>query len=439
MCFKQVKQIDQMNQTEQTDQFIQSKQSKLRSLFCNMNSAIILAVLLGLFSGHLGVPSIHQTATVVSEIFINLLKLVSAPIIFLSIVSTISGMESAEDFKFLGKKIIKYTFLTTYIASLIAFFLYIFLDPANTTTTLPDNKLSAPDKGYLTYLIQSIPSNIIQPFSENHIIGVLFLAILFSVSSLALPKEQRKSLHVLFSSLNALVMKIASWIVKLIPIAIWSFITLFIKDMESFASVKHVLIYLLCVLGANLIQGCIVLPLMVKMKGLSPIKLAYGMLPALSLAFFSKSSSATLPMSMRCAEERLGLSKRLSNLAFPLCTAINMNGCAAFIFTTVMFVSMSQGLQYSIPEMFLWTFIATIAAVGNAGVPMGCYFLSSAFLAAMNVPLNLLAIILPFYTLIDMLETAINVWSDSCVVAMVDKELQTVDVIEADNKDVAPI
>src|ERR1700680_2837748 len=73
--------------------------------------------------------------------------------------------------------------------------------------------------------------------------------------------------------------------------------------------------------------------------------------------------------------------------------------------------------------MFLWIFIATLAAVGNAGVSMGCYFLSGACLAAMNVPLNILGVILPFYTMIDMVESAINVWSDSCVAAVVDKEV----------------
>lgn len=73
--------------------------------------------------------------------------------------------------------------------------------------------------------------------------------------------------------------------------------------------------------------------------------------------------------------------------------------------------------------MFLWIFIATLAAVGNAGVPMGCYFLASAFLAAMDVPLNILGVILPFYTMIDMVESAINVWSDACVTAVVNKEV----------------
>lgn len=404
---------------------------KYKSLL-NVNTGIILAVLLGILSGHFDISFINQIANIVSQIFINLLKLVSTPIIFLSIISTISGMDSAEDFKFLGKKIIKYTFFTTYIASFVAFVLYLILDPANTAATISEGeKVIDFEKGYIGYLIQAIPSNIIQPFSEHHVIGVLFLAILFSVAVLALPEGQRKPLHILFSSLNALVMKIASWIVKLIPLAIWSFITLLMKDMQTMVHIKQIVFYLLCVVGANLIQGFIILPLIIKSRGISPVKLAYGMLPALSLAFFSKSSSATLPMTMRCAEERVGMPKRLSNLAFPLCTAINMNGCAAFIFITVLFVSMSQGVHYSFIEMLMWTFIATIAAVGNAGVPMGCYFLSSAFLVAMNVPLNILAIILPFYTIIDMLETMINVWSDSCVVAMVDKELAAEQAIPA--------
>ena len=85
---------------------------------------------------------------------------------------------------------------------------------------------------------------------------------------------------------------------------------------------------------------------------------------------------------------------------------------------------MSNGIVYTPFELISWIFIATIAAVGNAGVPMGCFFLSSAFLSTMNIPLNLLGVILPFYSLIDMFETAINVWSDSCVAAVVNKEIE---------------
>lgn len=392
----------------------------------NSNLTLIIALFFGVITGYWNNPICNQTATAISEIFINLLKLISAPIIFLSIFSVISGMLNVEEFKNISKKLIKYTLLTTYTAACIALILYILIDPARMLEVKPFSQVPLNvEKGYLNYLIQIVPSNILTPFSENQVISVLFLAILFSIASLGLQKEQRLFLHSFFSGLNALIMKVASWVIYLIPIAIWSFITLLMKDMQQGFKVTEVALYLLTIVAANLIQGFIILPLFARIKGVSPVKLFLNMLPALSLAFFSKSSSATLPMTMRCAEERAGMSKKLTNLAFPLCTAINMNGCAAFILVTVLFVSMSNGIHYSMVEMILWTFIATIAAVGNAGVPMGCYFLSSAFLALQNIPLTLLAVILPFYAIIDMLETTINVWSDSCVVAVVEHEMET--------------
>jgi Na+/H+-dicarboxylate symporter len=207
------------------------------------------------------------------------------------------------------------------------------------------------------------------------------------------------------------------------PIGVWAFVTLFVHDVRNGLDASTVALYLLCVVLANLIQGAIILPLFLKMKGISPRRLFVGMMPALSMAFFAKSSSAAMPMAIQCAEKRVGISSKVASFSLPLCTTINMNGCAAFIFTTVMFVSMSHGVHYSLFEMIAWVFIATIAAVGNAGVPMGCYFLSCALLASMNVPLNIMGVILPFFTMIDMLETAINVWSDSCVTAVVDQEL----------------
>lgn len=398
---------------------------KLKTLL-NPNRGITIAVVLALLCGYWNNPTVYGLATTLSDLFINLLKLVSIPIIFLSIVSTVAGMEGIQEFKSLGKRIIKYTLLTTVIAAATALGLFLAIDPVRANVTAHSvAAVEAPtvQKGYMAYLLQSIPSNMLQPFIENHVIGVLFLAILFSLAILNLPEKNRSILHGLFSSMYAVVMKITSWIVLLIPLAIWSFITLFIRDMRAGLDVKSLALYLACVMIANLIQGLIVLPIFAKSKGVSPLKLAKGMLPALGLAFFTKSSSATLPTAMRCAEENVGISRKVCSFGLPLCTTINMNACAAFILTTVLFVSMSNGMVYSYAEMGLWVFIATLAAVGNAGVPMGCFFLSSAFLAAMDIPLNIMGIILPFYALIDMLETALNVWSDSCVVAVVDREV----------------
>ena len=100
-----------------------------------------------------------------------------------------------------------------------------------------------------------------------------------------------------------------------------------------------------------------------------------------------------------------------------------MNGCASFILITVVYLMQNNGVAISIPTLLTWVVIATVAAIGNAGVPMGCYFLSASLLSSMNVPIQLLGIILPFYTVLDMVETSLNVWSDSCVATLVNKDI----------------
>jgi Na+/H+-dicarboxylate symporter len=101
-----------------------------------------------------------------------------------------------------------------------------------------------------------------------------------------------------------------------------------------------------------------------------------------------------------------------------------MNGCAAFIFTTVIYLMQNNGMEISLLTMLLWIFIATIAAIGNAGVPMGCFFLSASLLTSMDIPVVLLGLILPFYSIIDMIETALNVWSDACVAKVIDQKMK---------------
>jgi Na+/H+-dicarboxylate symporter len=163
------------------------------------------------------------------------------------------------------------------------------------------------------------------------------------------------------------------------------------------------------------------------------------MLPALSFAFFSKSSTAAMPVAIDCAEQQLKVDPKVARFSFPLCTSINMNACAAFILITVLFVSQSYGMNFSVLEMLSWIVIATVAAIGNAGVPMGCFFIASALLTTMNMPLTLMGVILPFYALLDMLESAINIWSDACVTMVVDEKSkrEPIEVVEPIPSEVA--
>ena len=111
-------------------------------------------------------------------------------------------------------------------------------------------------------------------------------------------------------------------------------------------------------------------------------------------------------------------------IVLPICTTINMNGCAAFILVTSLFLMQNGGMELSLSTMIVWLFISVLSAIGNAGVPMGCYFLTLSLMSGVNAPIGILGIILPLYTIIDMIETAEDVWSDSCVCAMTDHDLK---------------
>lgn len=386
---------------------------------------LLLAALLGLLTGWLDHPSVNSACQVVAELFIRLLKLVSLPIIFFSLVSTLSGMGGFSDVKALGGTVLKYTLLTTLIAATMALMLYLSIDPASSVIHLTDiGQPEASATGYWDYLLSVIPSNIIEPFHSNSVMGVLFLAILFSSAIIALNKDHKSVLHTFFESMFAAVMKMTGYILKLMPLAVWAFVTLFMHDLKDQDLLQGLALYLSCVLLANIVQAGVILPLFLYFKGVSPWRTLQAMWPALTVAFFAKSSSAALPSAVDCAEKRLGVHRKIARFSLPLCITINMNACAAFILITVLFVSQSNGITYGPLEMLSWIFIATIAAIGNAGVPMGCYMLSSAFLAAMGVPLQLLVVILPFYAFIDMLESGINVWSDACVTAVVNEDLK---------------
>lgn len=388
------------------------------------NLGMILALLLGGILGFFDLPFVVTLADVISKLFINMLKLISLPMIFLAIVSTLSRMTSLSEAGVLLRRILTYTVATTLIAATIGMILFLIIQPVNLGEAVG---VAVPKQGnYLSFLMKIIPENPVQPFLENNVLGMAFLAAIFSIAILKLPKEQNHLLRDLFGALFSALLKVTSALIFLMPLGIFAFTIQFVQSVKgNAAQLQQLMLYGLCVIGANLIQGLIILPLMVKLRGGSPMRTARAMFPALTMAFFTKSSNATLPLALDCAKNRLGISDKTASFSLPLCSIINMNGCAAFILITLFFVCGSQGIVFSPLQMIPWIFLASFAAIGNAGVPMGCFFLTTAFLIGMGVPVEIMGIILPLYSLFDMVETALNVWSDSCITAVVDKDLKT--------------
>ena len=177
-------------------------------------------------------------------------------------------------------------------------------------------------------------------------------------------------------------------------------------------------------MGSNFIQILFIIPLFLMARGLNPFKVFRQMSRALAVALFTKSSAGTLPVTLACAEENMKVNPKVSRFVLPICTTINMNGCAAFILITSLFLMQNGGTELNWPTLIAWVVISVLAAVGNAGVPMGCFFLTLSLMSGTGAPIGIMGLILPIYTIIDMIETAENVWSDAAVCAMVDHDLQ---------------
>lgn len=394
----------------------------------NYTKVICLAVVLGAVCGYYAVPSVMKVALFISKLFVNMLELLSIPLIFLSIVATISGMESFDDMKVLGQKVLKYTLFTTILSATIGLILYLVINPASVIDIAAQSSEQTVSStgSYLNFISNMIPSNLVKLFGENgNVIAIVFFAMLVSLSILKLPVQQKNILHDLFASLFAMMLQMAHFVILLLPFGVFGFVAqLFATITSGQNELTSLFWYSVCIVLANVIQGVVVLPLLLWYKGISPFTYFKQVSQAITMGFLSKSSNTTLPVTMSCATNKAGISNRVASFVLPLCTTINMNGCAAFMIISVLFVSMSHGMQFTLFDMLVWILIVTAAAIGNAGIPMGCYFLTSAFLAGMNVPLYLLGAILPLYTFFDMVETALNVWSDLVVAAVIDKELK---------------
>jgi len=381
-------------------------------------------ITLGILSGLSDISLLKSVGLFISDVFIRVFKCISLPIIALSIIVTLSNYRSDGILRVVWRRTMRYTLGTTFLAASISCILYILIHPSMVNvvayhpTAMPANHL-----GYFQYVVNLIPATIFAPFLEQQVISVLFLGIVVGIAIRFIPDaDARQTITHFFRGAHGLFMVITHWVIAVIPIGLFGFITTTVIQLRSGTAIKGVGEYLLIVVLANLVQGFIILPLWLKSQGIKPFAAMKGMLPALSLAFFSKSSVGTLPVTMDTVEKNLNVKPSISRFVLPLCTSINMNGCAAFIFATVIYLMQNNGIEVSLATMALWVVVATVAAIGNAGVPMGCFFLSASLLASMNVPITLMGIILPFYALIDMLETALNVWSDSCVVKVVDEK-----------------
>ena len=387
----------------------------------------IAALVVGAILGLLGLHWLDQTMEFVAVVYTRLFQLLAVPTIVLAVITTFATFGAQGSGKIFGRTL-TYTLLTTFAAAAVGAVLYVLVAPGN----LPAEAIGqggeavadAPHLSYYSHLISLIPNNVVKPFLEGNVLSLLLLAFAIGIGLSKLPESENKAVVVKgLLGLQELLFLLIRGLIWTLPLGIVAFSAQLSAQVSAGVVADSIGKYVLVVLGGNVIQFFVVLPLFLLSRGLNPVHVLGRMMPAVLMALFTKSSAATLPVTMDTAENRLGVKKNIARFVLPICTTINMNGCAAFILVTSLFVMQNGGTPLTISTILLWILISVISAVGNAGVPMGCYFLTLSLMSGIGTPVAILGVILPIYTIIDMVETAENVWSDSCVAAAVDRDL----------------
>lgn len=388
------------------------------------------ALAIGAVLGSLNISAINNVCNFVATIFTRLFQFAAVPAIAVSVLTTLAMLGSNKETGKIFKRTIMYTLLTTFAASIIAAILFFIIKPEILSASAyegvaADKIQNMNSSSYLDYFISAIPNNIVHPFVSGNVLSILIVSFTFGIAISKMKESEKKtSILNLIHGFQEIIFMVIGWIIAVLPIGIIAFTAQLVSEMSAGIVVGSIGKYTAVVLSGNLIQFFIVLSLFLLARGLNPVKHFKNMIPAILTALFTKSSAATLPVTMDCAENRVKCDKKFTRFILPMCTTINMNGCAAFILVTSLFVMQQGGVQLNLLTVIAWILISVISAVGNAGVPMGCFFLTLSLMAGKGMPIAVMGIILPIYSVIDMIETAVNIYSDSCVCAMTNKDLK---------------
>jgi len=373
--------------------------------------AMVLATTLGLI-----LPDLAQYLKVVGDIFLRLLKAVAIPLVITSIFVSIVSLGSLKELRDLGLKAIAYYTTTTFLAVLTGLIVVnlFFGDntPAEEVSTVQNfqpKEVSLED-----FLVSFFPSNIFQSLAEGKIIQIIVFTILLALGVLAIKEtlKGKETVINLFEGLNEAFLNVAGWVIKLTPLGVFAIVyhTVAVQGLDAFSQLwKYALAVVLGLTWHAVVNLGLIAYLLAKVK---PHEYFAKVREALFIAFSTASSSATLPVSLRIAQERGGVDKKVAGFVLPLGATVNMDGTALYEAVAVMYIASMYGIDMDLFKQVIVLVTATLAAIGAAGIPSAGLVTMTLVLTAVGLPLEGIAIILAIDRFLDMLRTSVNVWGD---------------------------
>ncbi len=383
--------------------------------------ALGVGVVLGVVLNQTGNADIAASIKFIGTMFINAIKMLIVPLIFVSLVT---GMTSMADLTKMGRIGLKTVILylgTTAVAITIGLGLGILLQPGTgidmTAATAMEAK-EAPT--FIDTIVGLIPKNPIASAADGNVLQIIVFALFFGLA-INLAGEKGKIVRDFFDSLSEVIYKLTAIIISFAPygvfaLMVWVAGTYGLDLLLPLGTVIGA-VYLGCVIHALLVYGGLVK----FAAGLNPVRFFQGVVEPQMVAFTSTSSSGTLPVTMTAVQKNLGASKGVSSFVLPLGATINMDGTALYQGVCALFVAQAFGVTLGMGDYITIILTSTLASIGTAGVPGAGLIMLSLVLTSVGLPLEGVAIIAGIDRILDMARTALNVTGDSAVTVVVAK------------------
>ena len=359
------------------------------------------------------------------QLFIRMLRMVSIPLIVVSLGSGVMGLGRASSLGRIFTRTFAYYLGTSMLAIVTGLIMVNVVRPGIGTSlrlASTEQELHAESMGEILFQqVESlIPPNPIAALSDARFLSIISLTILFSICAIVVGGGILERFRQLFSDAFEVMMTMTNGIIRLAPVGVF-FLILYVTTTQGSSVFYSLALYMGTVLAALAFHGLVTLPLLLKFVAhRSPLEYARAMSPALLTAFSSSSSNGTLPVTISCVEQRAGISNRISSFVLPLGATINMDGTALYEAVAVLFIAqVYHGTTLPIAQQIVVAITALMVSIGAAGIPHAGLVMMVVILQAVGLPASLLGLLLSVDRVLDMCRTSVNVWSDSCGCAVV--------------------
>ncbi|WP_152831589.1 dicarboxylate/amino acid:cation symporter [Hydrogenovibrio sp. JE_KL2] len=361
--------------------------------------------------------------TFIGTLFLNALKMIVVPLVVSAIITGVANIGSQGGFGRLGAKTIGYYLMTSSIAIIVGLTLVNLIHPGVSGNGVPvlhtDAAVMQAVQGksagdIVEVFLRMIPVNVVNAAATGQMLGLIFFSLLFGYFMTRIQSDFKQTLSQFWNGVFEVMMLITQWVMKFAPLGVFGLVAASIAK-TGFDQFENLAMFFLTVTLALGVHLFVVMPILLKTIGKvqNPWLHYQAMAPVLLTAFSTSSSSSTLPVTIESVEKRAGVSNRISSFVLPLGATVNMDGTALYECVAAIFIAQMFGINLDWSTQLLIVIVALTTSIGVAGIPSASLVAISIILVAVGLPAEAIGLLLVVDRLLDMMRTAVNVFSDS--------------------------